>query len=321
MYLHGKPSFSSDESKRCHEDWCQFKKRLRTWNRDLSLREGVVKEENFPHTQKPYLRQGWEVEVALEPQRWVKQHMLGRQNRKNSPQRSLLTNIAQLRHCLHVCCGEWGLGAELTLQVSNPSENTKFNCHEDIMRGLVGELRESRKSLRPSWTSHSCGLWPQRYICQNFCKCQRQDYQWLQFVNQSGEYGPPLGAMGGGRGSLWSLPQGSYLQPSCEWTWITAHNFLGASAAWLCQGTHNLRPTPLGKHMTCLRLWWLPAGLGYREHSPHTSTLSAAYLPTSSPTEKVSPKKLLLLPPMSGQRTNTRVWNKSRNRYKTKAKH
>ena len=35
-------------------------KRQRIWNRDLSLREGVVKEEKFPHTQKPHLRQRWE---------------------------------------------------------------------------------------------------------------------------------------------------------------------------------------------------------------------------------------------------------------------
>ena len=115
-----------------------------------------MKEEKFPFTQKP--PHEWEWRGAAEPQRGMQKQVLGRQNRKNSPQRSLLTNTAQLRRCLHVCCGEWGLGAELMLQVSNPSENTKVDCHEDIMRGLVGELRESRKSLSPSWTSHSCGL-------------------------------------------------------------------------------------------------------------------------------------------------------------------
>ena len=44
-------------------------KRQRTQNRDLSLREGVVKEEKFPHTQKPHLRQRWVVGVALKPQK------------------------------------------------------------------------------------------------------------------------------------------------------------------------------------------------------------------------------------------------------------
>lgn len=44
-------------------------KRQRTQNRDLSLREGVVKEEKFPHTQKPHLRQRWAVGVALKPQK------------------------------------------------------------------------------------------------------------------------------------------------------------------------------------------------------------------------------------------------------------
>lgn len=125
--------------------------------------------------------------------------------------------------------------------------------------------------------------------------------------------------------------------------WITVHTFLGTCATWLCQGIHNLRPTPLGKHTTCLRLWWLPAGLGYRTslrfnpwsvrsaphpHSSqqackhHTPQLCLLYTsPLPAQLRKWALKSFYFYPLMSGKRTNTRVWPKRRNRNKTKAEH
>ena len=35
---------------------------------------------------------------------------------------------------------------------------------------------------------------------------------------------------------------------------VTTHSFLRTSVAWLCKGSHNLGPTPLGKHTPFFRL-------------------------------------------------------------------
>ena len=44
-----------------------------------------MKEEKFPYTQNP--PHEWEWRGAAEPQRGMQKQVLGRQNRKNSPQR------------------------------------------------------------------------------------------------------------------------------------------------------------------------------------------------------------------------------------------
>ena len=62
-------------------------------------------------------------------------------------------------------------------------------------------------------------------------------------------------------------------------------------------GTHNPGPNPLGKHTIHPRLQGFPAGLSHSGHSPHTPTVSALPLSLPSPTEQVSPNKLLLSPP------------------------
>jgi len=79
---------------------------------------------------------------------------------------------------------------------------------------------------------------------------------------------------------LQSQPQGLQVPPSCEQAQVTAHTFLGDWAVWLCWGTHNSGPAPMGKYMSHLRLWQLTTGLGSSRHSPHT------------PTEHVSPNRL-----------------------------
>ena len=98
---------------------------------------------------------------------------------------------------------------------------------------------------------------------------------------------------------LGSQPQGSQLPQSCDWAWDAAHIFLGSWAPWLLWQTHNPVPTPLGRHMTQLRLWQLPTDLCSGGYSSHTLTVSALSLPLPlpSPTEQMSLNKLLLLPP------------------------
>ena len=99
------------------------------------------------------------------------------------------------------------------------------------------------------------------------------------------------------RRPLWSRPQGLQLPPSCEQAQATAHTFLGSWAAWLCWGTNNSGPTPLGKDTTCFRLWRLPSSFSPSWYSPHIQAVSAMPFPLLSPNEQVSTNKLLLYPP------------------------
>jgi len=119
----------------------------------------------------------------------------------------------------------------------------------------------------------SCGLWPQR---QAWCKRQKAEGYY--------DLGPR---------------DRDYTDPSCEWLRVPAHIFLGAWGAWLCQGSHNLGPTSLVKHMPhSLKLWW-------PKHCPHTPVASVELLPLLSPTEQVIPSRRLHSPLKSGRWPNT----------------
>lgn len=92
--------------------------------------------------------------------------------------------------------------------------------------------------------------------------------------------------------------QRSQLPPCCEWAWVTDHTFLGAWAAWFYWGTHKRRANPLRWGST-------QSTSDFRDFlqvsvtvgTPHTPQLCLPYPPLPSPTEKLSPNKLLLSPP------------------------
>ena len=105
---------------------------------------------------------------------------------------------------------------------------------------------------------------------------------------------------------LQSQSQGFWLLPSVKHAQVTAHTFLGACVACLAQWNYSLGQNPQGRPTTHLRLWRLCIALGYRGHSPHTPIVSVISLSYPSPTEQLSPNKLLLLPPLSGWGTDIR---------------
>ena len=162
-------------------------------------------------------------------------------------------------------------------------ERAGADCHEDTLRGL-----EQHSKGRPGklwvWQRNkgsflqegsNAVLWFDVLTDKGPCpsRCQRGTSQ-LQSKAPEAEK-----EVREGRGPLWSQSQRLQLPPNCEWMWVTRHIFLGAQAAWLCQGPHNLRPTPLGKCTTHPRLWWHPMWPSCTKHSPHTLVVSAEPLP------------------------------------------
>ena len=113
------------------------------------LGKRVVKEEKFPHTQKPPHK--WRQRRASEFQRGTEQQMFGwKQNGQNSSQKLLPTCTSQWPRYLHVPRDKWGWGAEAQARMSDFRKRTYVGYHEDALRKLVQEMGESREETRCS---------------------------------------------------------------------------------------------------------------------------------------------------------------------------
>ena len=112
------------------------------------LGKRVVKEEKFPHTQKPPHK--WRQRRASEFQRGTEQQMFGwKQNGQNSSQKLLPTCTSQWPRYLHVPRDKWGWGAEAQApRVGAQAEDRDWLC--TVWKWQYGTDEGARKKPGPA---------------------------------------------------------------------------------------------------------------------------------------------------------------------------
>ena len=126
----------------------------------------------------------------------------------------------------------------------------------------------------------------------------------------------------GGRQEATIVPAPGFAATAKLWTGMDHCPHLPGSLSSLApQGSHNAGPTPLGKCMIHLRLWWPLAGPNHGGHSPDTATVSAITPILLNPTELVNPIKCYSYPLVYGQRIDTKEWSTIWGRPQTKREH
>lgn len=191
----------------------------------LVPKEGITKEEKFPHTQKPPQRRG--EGGALEPPREKRNRCL-EGKRKRIHLGSLSNSTFQQRKQLTCPSRQLGLDAQAQASGSDPRRRSGLAAIKILWGTRTTQLRESRENHRLARGQRSLLLEHSNYTlpeCRTYlCQCHRWDESAAIYKVEK----TLQRARGRGQEGQYNLnPRGLQVPPSCEQTQVTAHTFLG----------------------------------------------------------------------------------------------